>query len=100
VDLCESISQFLPEWTFEIPGGGLSLWVQLPHDNATELALMCSMRGVYIVPGPRFSPQGAHQRHIRLTYVQSPDLMKMAVLRIAEASASLPPGAARLSVLV
>jgi DNA-binding transcriptional MocR family regulator len=98
--LCESISQFLPEWKFEIPGGGLSLWVRLPHDNATELALMCSMRGVHIVPGPRFSPQEAHQRHIRLTYVHSPDLMKMAVLRVAEASASLVPGAARPGVLV
>src|SRR6185369_11511078 len=48
--LCALLARLLPSWTFTRPKGGLSLWVRLPHGDASELAEVALRHVVSVVP--------------------------------------------------
>ena len=51
------------------PGGGLSLWVQLPQElDARSLYEAGLARGIGSLPGDLFSLRGDHRHHLRLSF--------------------------------
>ena len=42
----------LPDWSWTLPPGGLSMWARLPHGDATEFAQVALRHGVSLLAGP------------------------------------------------
>lgn len=78
-DLLEAI---LPDWRWRTPDGGRSLWLRLPVGDATELLQVASRNGVLVVAGPTLSPDGGNADHLRLMYVQQPEVLTVGVQRL------------------
>jgi DNA-binding transcriptional MocR family regulator len=92
-----ALERRLPEWSWTLPAGGLSMWARLPHGDAAEFAQVALRHGVSLLAGPSVSPEGGHPRHLRLVYVHEPDVIAEAVKRLARAwdayaPMALPPG--------
>jgi DNA-binding transcriptional MocR family regulator len=83
--LARELSRRLPEWSWMLPAGGLSMWVRLPHGDASEFAQVALRHGVSLLAGPSVSPDGGHPQHLRLVYVHEPPVMAEAVERLAQA---------------
>ena len=95
--LAARLREALPDWTFERPRGGLSLWVQLPQGNAEEFAEVALDHGVAVVPGPALSVDEGNRRALRLSYVVPEAELDRAVDRLAEAWSSYEPAGPRPS---
>jgi DNA-binding transcriptional MocR family regulator len=80
--LAADLRRALPDWTFAVPDGGLSLWVQLPGELSTRLAASSDQHGVILTAGPRFFVGGGGERHLRLPYSADPDTLRTAVQRL------------------
>ncbi|MFC1406239.1 MULTISPECIES: PLP-dependent aminotransferase family protein [Streptacidiphilus] len=80
----------LPDWTFRMPQGGLSLWVRTGDGGmgGSALAEAAQRFGVWIGSGPRFGVDGVLERFVRLPYAQPPEVLREAVRRLAAASAA------------
>jgi DNA-binding transcriptional MocR family regulator len=74
-----------PDWEFEVPPGGLSLWVRLPGTSSTALAAAAGRHGLHIVPGTAFGVDGVLDDHMRVPYVLPPDRLREAAARLASA---------------
>jgi DNA-binding transcriptional MocR family regulator len=102
--LVQMLRQHLPSWSFELPRGGLSLWVRLPYGDAAELAQVARRHGVSIVPGHLASPEGGHADRLRLPLTLPPPVLEEGVRRLAGAWEAYAPAAERrrtvLDVLV
>ncbi|KRE43538.1 MocR-like transcription factor YczR [Knoellia sp. Soil729] len=83
--LATALRHRLPQFTFVLPSGGLSLWVELPEPMATEVTLAAEEEGLLIASGPRFAAAGGLDRWIRLPYVLSPEELVEAVARLERA---------------
>jgi DNA-binding transcriptional MocR family regulator len=89
-----ALAAALPEWSWQRPPGGLSLWVRLPRGSATDLALLAPRFGVAFVAGPSCAPRGdAWDSHLRLPFVLAGDDLRAAVSRLAAAWAAYAPAA-------
>jgi DNA-binding transcriptional MocR family regulator len=75
----------LPDWTWECPRGGLSMWTQLPHGNGDEFAELATRHGVAIVPGTALSVDAGSRRAVRLVYARPHDVLTEGVRRLASA---------------
>ncbi|ADD42377.1 PLP-dependent aminotransferase family protein [Stackebrandtia nassauensis] len=83
--LLAALAEHLPDWRFVRPGGGLSVWCQLPERGATALAAEAEQRGVLLAPGPIFAAEGGLDRFIRIPWTAPADLLEEAIRRLAEA---------------
>jgi DNA-binding transcriptional MocR family regulator len=81
--LSGALREALPSWSWEPPGGGLSLWIRLPFGSAVELAQIAQRHGVAVLPGPATSNQGGWVDHLRLPYIHPPDVLREGVSRLA-----------------
>lgn len=84
--LAQAIRDHLPDWRFRLPQGGLSLWLQLPHGNATRLAADAETAGVHLAPGPVFSVEGGMDQWLRIPYAIPEEQLVQAVARITAAA--------------
>lgn len=75
----------IPEWRWQRPEGGLSLWVRIPSTDAHAFADQAIRHGVAITPGSSLSPDDDHQDYIRINFVVDVDLLGTAVQRLEEA---------------
>jgi DNA-binding transcriptional MocR family regulator len=75
----------LPDWTWEEPRGGPSLWVRLPTGDSSHFAPMALRFGVAILPGTVFSAGGNTHDHIRLPYTLPTEVLTAGVERLAAA---------------
>jgi DNA-binding transcriptional MocR family regulator len=66
--LAALLREHLPEWSFQVPAGGLSLWCHLPRGNAEEFAEHAARHGVVVVPGPALSVDEGNRRALRLVF--------------------------------
>lgn len=82
--LAGALEATLPEWSFALPPGGLSLWIGVDR-SSTALAAVAEAEGVRIVPGPRFGTDGALERYLRLPFVLPPAQLEEAVERLGRA---------------
>ncbi|WP_042439293.1 PLP-dependent aminotransferase family protein [Streptacidiphilus albus] len=88
--LVAAVHEALPDWTFRVPQGGLSLWVRTGEDGpgGSALATAAQRFGVWIGSGPRFGVDGVLERFVRLPYAQPPEVSWEAVRRLAAAAAT------------
>ncbi|MDQ0377788.1 MocR-like transcription factor YczR [Amycolatopsis thermophila] len=87
--LAGEVRRELPDWRFDLPRGGSSLWCRLPEPMSTRLAVAAVNHGVQVVPGSRFSAQGGLERWLRLPFAQPAEQLREAVGRLALAAASV-----------
>ncbi|MDQ7805789.1 PLP-dependent aminotransferase family protein [Amycolatopsis sp. A133] len=87
--LAGAVHRYLPDWTFTLPGGGLSLWCRLPEPVSSRLAVAAASHGVQVAPGSRFGVHGGLERWIRLPFSLPPDRIDEAVRRLSAAEASV-----------
>jgi DNA-binding transcriptional MocR family regulator len=88
--LVAAIRSQLPDWTFRVPGGGLSLWCELPSRGlarpvGTAVADEAERQGVIIAPGPVFAPDGGLDRFVRIPYTRRVEELERAVAGVAAA---------------
>ncbi len=81
--LAAAVRSTFPGWRFELPGGGLSLWIELDAPRSTALAAVAGRHGVRLAAGPRFGVDGAFERFLRLPFALSEPQLEDAVERIA-----------------
>ncbi|MEU5096813.1 PLP-dependent aminotransferase family protein [Streptomyces sp. NPDC020996] len=69
------------EWSYTVPGGGLSLWLHLGDGTrATDLAARTAARGLAVTPGPLFAADRTTlTRHLRLPFTATPRTLTRAV---------------------
>jgi len=87
----------LPDWTFHVPAGGLSLWAHLPSGNAEEFAELALEHRVAVIPGPALSVDDGNRRALRMAYVEPEGRLMTAVDRLAAAWARYEPSPPRPS---
>jgi len=80
--LAAALRAELPEWQFEEPRGGWSLWVRLPHPCADELVAAAARRGVAIATGSNTAPDDLFLDHVRLCFPAEPPELEEAVRRL------------------
>jgi DNA-binding transcriptional MocR family regulator len=86
--LARALRERLPEWRFDLPPGGLALWVELPRPSSSAIANHAREHGVHVTPGPRFGSAGVLERYLRLPFTLPPEQLERAVAGLAEAAAS------------
>ncbi|WP_112242242.1 MocR-like transcription factor YczR [Kribbella monticola] len=91
--LADALRSSLPSWRFEVPGGGLSLWCELPDPVSSSLVGVAQRNGVLVVAGSRFSPDGGLESFLRLPFTLDADTLRDAVRRLADSYAGLAAGA-------
>ncbi|MGW4401298.1 MocR-like transcription factor YczR [Amycolatopsis nivea] len=84
-----ALRKYCPEWTFQVPPGGLSLWCRLPEPMSTRLAVSAANHGVQIAPGSRFGVHGGLERWLRLPFGLPREQLPEAVRRVSAAAASM-----------
>ncbi|MEV0065567.1 MULTISPECIES: PLP-dependent aminotransferase family protein [unclassified Amycolatopsis] len=87
--LIDAVHAYCPEWTFEVPAGGLSLWCRLPEPMSTRLAVSAANHGVQLAPASRFGVHGGLERWLRLPFGLPPDQLLEAVRRLSLAVESV-----------
>ena len=89
--LAATLHEHLPEWSWTLPEGGLSMWARLPHGDASEFAQVALRHGVSLLPGSMLSADGGHPRHLRLVFVHEAGVIAEAVSRLAQAWQAYAP---------
>jgi DNA-binding transcriptional MocR family regulator len=90
----------LPEWTFDEPAGGLSLWVRVPGVDTAEFAQHSLRSGVAIVPGAICSPNATFSDHVRLPFTNREEELARGVDRLVGAWRTFRPRAAAATTIV
>ncbi|TKA09241.1 MocR-like transcription factor YczR [Actinacidiphila oryziradicis] len=86
--LAAALSERIPQWTWQLPPGGLSLWVDLGEPIASALAERALDYGVRIEGGAYFATDpGIFEQRLRMPYTTPPDTLREAVHRMAAALA-------------
>lgn len=81
----EELRTRLPGARFVVPRGGLSLWVELPEVNATQVAIAALDEGLHLAAGPRFAVGHGLTRWVRVPHVAETETQREAVRRLAAA---------------
>jgi DNA-binding transcriptional MocR family regulator len=81
----------LPEWRWQVPEGGLSIWLELPGEDASAVCQRALRQGIRLLTGRAFDLHGRDERHLRLPFVHPAPLMREIVRHIATAAHGLGP---------
>jgi DNA-binding transcriptional MocR family regulator len=79
------LREFLPDWKFRLPAGGLFLWVKLPAGDSREFAQVALRHGTLILPGPAMSAAEQHACFIRLPFLAEDEMLRSGVRRLSAA---------------
>ncbi|MFJ3860328.1 PLP-dependent aminotransferase family protein [Streptomyces sp. NPDC090085] len=97
--LVEALQRHTPEWSWQVPPGGLSLWVDLGEPVSSALAERAAAAGVHIGRGARFGVDpGTFEHRLRIPYTLPADRLDEGVRRLAAAfhdGVPLPPAVDR-----
>lgn len=86
--LAAALVEHIPQWTWRLPPGGLSLWVDLGEPVASALAERALEHGVRIEGGAYFATDpGIFEQRLRIPYTTPADTLREAVRRMATALA-------------
>ncbi|WP_148589745.1 PLP-dependent aminotransferase family protein [Streptomyces sp. WAC01526] len=86
--LTTALTEHAPQWTWQLPPGGLSLWVDLGEPIASALAERALDYGVRIEGGTYFATDpGLFEQRLRIPYTTPSDTLREAVHRMATALA-------------
>jgi len=82
--LLDAMQEHLPEWTYQVPRGGLCLWCRLPEPLATDVVTEAERRGVIVAPGPVFALEGGLDHFLRIPWAQPAERMVRAARVLGE----------------
>ncbi|MFG2522140.1 PLP-dependent aminotransferase family protein [Streptomyces sp. NPDC048527] len=92
--LATALSEHMPHWTWQLPPGGLSLWVDLGEPVASALSERALDNGVRIESGACFATDpGIFEQRMRIPYTTPADTLREAVQRMATTLAAGLPSA-------
>lgn len=84
--LADSLARHLPDWRWQLPPGGLTLWIDLGRPIASPLARAALAQGLRIEGGSRFGADpGTHEHRLRFPYTLPAEVLDEAVRRLATA---------------
>ncbi|MGW6707498.1 MocR-like transcription factor YczR [Streptomyces sp. NPDC054956] len=84
--LVASLERHTPEWSWQVPPGGLSLWVDLGEPVSSALGERAAEAGVHIGRGARFGVDpGTFEHRLRIPYTLPADRLDEGVRRLAAA---------------
>ena len=83
--LTEHLRTHLPEWRWDEPAAGLSLWVRLPSADAERVAHLALRHGVAVATAEGLAPAGGHPDRLRLSFALPEPLLAEGVARLAAA---------------
>jgi DNA-binding transcriptional MocR family regulator len=90
--LADALAEYLPQWSWRLPPGGLSLWVDLGEPIASALARQALGHGVRIEGGACFATDpGLFAQRLRVPYTTPPDTLREAAHRLSVALATTVP---------
>ncbi|MCC5948479.1 MAG: PLP-dependent aminotransferase family protein [Nitriliruptoraceae bacterium] len=89
--MVQVLHERFPEWEFDVPAGGLSIWARLPRGNADELAEVAVRHGVDIVPGPSLSVDDGNRRAVRLVFARPEAVLEAGLDRLEAAWRTYSP---------
>lgn len=84
--LVSAVRKELPSWEFEVPQGGLTLWVRAGGLSGSRLAEVGERVGVRVPSGPRFGVDGAFEGYVRLPFTVGGVVAEEAAMRLAAAA--------------
>jgi DNA-binding transcriptional MocR family regulator len=95
--LAAALRAHTPDWSWTLPAGGLTMWVQLPEGSDSGALAQAALRlGVAVIPGRLLSATGSGRGRVRIAYSQPPGRLAAAAPLLAQAwQASRPQAAAR-----
>lgn len=79
------LHEALPDWTWQTPRGGPSLWVRLPRPGANAFAQLATRHGVQVLPESALEARPGADQHLRVIFARDRDTMEAGVARLAEA---------------
>ncbi len=82
--LVDALRERLPEWRVPMAAGGVCVWLELDAPLSSGLVIAARTHGVHLSAGPRFSPEGGHERQLRIPFTAPPDQLRRAVDVLAE----------------
>lgn len=82
--LAAELGRQLPDWDWNLPQGGLSVWVRLPGD-AGAFAQTALRHGVAVATQDPLSCSGSHRDRVRLSFSPAPEVIVEGVHRLAHA---------------
>lgn len=91
--LVAAVRRELPDWEFEVPRGGLTLWVRAGGLSGSRLAEAGERTGVRVPSGPRFGVDGAFEGYVRLPFTVGGAVADEAASRLAAAARLVESGA-------
>ncbi|MFF7332381.1 aminotransferase class I/II-fold pyridoxal phosphate-dependent enzyme [Streptomyces sp. NPDC008150] len=84
--LVGALRRELPDWEFEVPHGGLTLWVRTGGLSGSRLAEAGERVGLRVPSGPRFGVDGAFEGYVRLPFTVGGAVADEAAARLAAAA--------------
>ncbi|WP_405610336.1 PLP-dependent aminotransferase family protein [Streptomyces sp. NBC_00076] len=90
--LVAAVRRELPTWEFEVPQGGLTLWVRAGGLSGSRLAEVGERVGVRVPSGPRFGVDGAFEGYVRLPFTVGGAVAEEAAVRLAAAARLVESG--------
>ncbi|MFI1732518.1 PLP-dependent aminotransferase family protein [Streptomyces acidicola] len=90
--LVAAVRRELPGWEFEVPRGGLTLWVRTGGLSGSRLAEAGERVGVRVPSGPRFGVDGAFEGYVRLPFTVGGAVADEAAVRLAAAARLVETG--------
>ncbi|QDQ10371.1 PLP-dependent aminotransferase family protein [Streptomyces spectabilis] len=91
--LVAAVRRELPDWEFEVPRGGLTLWVRTGGLSGSRLAEVGERVGIRVPSGPRFGVDGAFEGYVRLPFTVGGAVADEAAVRLAAAARLVETGA-------
>lgn len=82
--LVQALRTELPDWRVPDVPGGVCVWAELDAPLSSGLVMAARTRGLHLSAGPRFSPDGGHERHLRIPFTAPPEQLRRAVRVLAE----------------
>lgn len=79
------MAEHLPEWTWEPPRGGLSLWARLPIGSAEALARVAATHGVSVAGSAAFAASASPDDRIRIPFTAPDEVLIEAIRRLGAA---------------
>ena len=93
------IREQLPDWEFDVPKGGLFLWIRLPGGDSAELAQEAMRHRLVLLPGSNMSAEERHGDMLRVPYLLDEGELREGVRRLTAAWGEYRKGARRRGAL-
>lgn len=84
--LVSALREAVPTWEFEVPSGGLTLWVRTGGLSGSRIAAVGERVGLRVPSGPRFGVDGAFEGFVRLPFTVKGPVAAEAAARLSAAA--------------